>query len=263
MTQPSGPLFDLTGRLALVSGAGSAAGIGFASAELLARCGARVVLTATTDRVHERAQSLRSQGFWAESVTADLTVAADVERVIGHVERVGGADVLVNNAGMTSVAGGGETGDWRSSDDATWQASLDRNLTTAFRLSRGVLGPMTQRGWGRVVNVASVTGPVAAYPGDVAYAAAKAGMTGLTRALAVEVGSHGVTVNAVLPGWIDTASASDDERRAGRSTPVGRPGTAAEVAAAVVFLASAEASYVTGLMLVVDGGNTLQEVKGG
>ncbi len=263
MTQPSRPLFDLTGRLALISGAGSAAGIGFASAGLLARCGARVVLTATTDRVHERAESLRAQGFWAESVTADLTDVDDVERLLGHVDGAGGADVLVNNAGMTSVAGGGESGDWRSTDDATWQASLDRNLTTAFRLTRGVLGAMTDRGWGRVVNVASVTGPVVAYPGDVAYAAAKAGMTGLTRALAVEVGSRGVTVNAVLPGWIDTASATDDERRAGGSTPVGRPGTAAEVAAAVAFLASAEASYVTGLMLVVDGGNTLQEVKGG
>ena len=263
MTQPSRPPFDLTGRLALVSGAGSGAGIGFACADLLARCGARVVLTATTDRVHDRAQSLRAQGFWADSLIADLTDAADVERLVRHVEGVGGADVLVNNAGMTSVVGGGESGDWRSTDDATWQASLDRNLTTAFRLTRGVLAPMTARGWGRVVNVASVTGPVVAYPGDVAYAAAKAGMTGLTRALAVEVGSHGVTVNAVLPGWIDTASATDDERRAGGSTPVGRPGTAAEVAAAVVFLASAEASYVTGVMLVVDGGNTLQEVKRG
>lgn len=261
MTPPSRPPFDLSGRLALVSGAGSAAGIGFASAGLLARCGARTLLTATTERVHERAASLRAQGFWAESVVADLTDAEDVARVVAHAERAGGADVLVNNAGMTSVAGGGESGDWRSTDDTTWAASLDRNLTTAFRLTRGLLGPMTERGWGRVVNVASVTGPVVAYPGDVAYAAAKAGMTGLTRALAVEVGGHGVTVNAVLPGWVDTASATDDERRAGAATPVGRPGTADEVAAAVLFLASAEASYVTGVLLVVDGGNTLQEIK--
>ena len=253
--------FDLTGRVALVTGAGSELGIGYACARMLARAGARVVLTATTDRVHERATALRAQGVWADSVTGDLTDPQGVATVVAAAERAGGVDVLVNNAGMTSVSGGGESGDWRSTDLSTWRASLDRNLTTAFALSRSVLGPMTDRGWGRVVNVASVTGPLVSYPGDVAYAAAKAGMTGLTRALAVEVGPAGITVNAVLPGWIDTASATDDERRAGRATPVGRAGTPDEVAAAVVFLASAEAGYVTGLMLVVDGGNTLQEIK--
>ncbi len=254
--------FDLTGRVALVTGAGSERGIGFASALLLARSGARVVLAATSYRVHERAAALRSQGFWADSVVGDLTDQADVAVVAGCVERAGGADVLVNNAGMTSVRDGGESGDWRSTDRATWQASLDRNLTTAFALTQRLLGPMVERGWGRVINVASVTGPLVAYPGDVAYAAAKAGMAGLTRALAVEVGGHGVTVNAVLPGWIDTASATEDERRAGQATPVGRPGTPDEVAAAVLFLASPEAGYVTGIQLVVDGGNTLQEIKG-
>lgn len=254
--------FDLTDRVALVTGAGSGLGIGFAVARLLVDAGATVVVTSTTDRVHERAAGLRADGGRVHSVVADLTRPDDVAALVAACRRgAGEVDVLVNNAGMTSV-GGGESGDWRSTDLATWHASLERNLTTAYALTRAVLGPMTDRGWGRVVNVASVTGPLVATAGDVAYAAAKAGMTGLTRALAVEVGPHGVTVNAVLPGWIDTASATDEERAAGRATPVGRAGTAAEVAAAVLFLASPEASYVTGASLVVDGGNTLQEVKG-
>jgi 3-oxoacyl-[acyl-carrier protein] reductase len=114
-----------------------------------------------------------------------------------------------------------------------------------------------------VIFVSSVTGPLVSMPGDAGYSAAKAGLEGLMRALALEAGPAGVTVNAVAPGWIETASSTPAEVAAGRHTPVGRPGTPAEVAAAIVFLAAPESSYVNGHSLVVDGGNIVQEAKGG
>ena len=247
---------SLAGRRALVTGAGSPTGIGFATARLLGNLGAAVVITATTERVRDRARELRQDGIDTECFVADLTDP-------GTVPDLGGVDVLVNNAGMTSVRDGGESGSLLETDHATWQASMRRNIDTSYVVTRRVLPAMLDRRWGRVVNVASVTGPVVAYPGDVAYAAAKAAMVGLTRALAVEVGASGVTVNAVAPGWIDTGSATDRERALGRATPIGRPGTPEEVASAVAFLAAPEASYLTGVLLVVDGGNTVQEEKSG
>jgi 3-oxoacyl-[acyl-carrier protein] reductase len=121
---------------------------------------------------------------------------------------------------------------------------------------------MIERGHGRVINVSSVTGPIVSYPGNSGYSAGKGGMDGLMRALAVETGSHGVTVNSVAPGWITTGSSSPEEIEGGRNTPVGRPGTPVEVAELIAFLATEGASYITGRSIVVDGGNIIQEFKG-
>ena len=250
-------------RVAIITGAGSAQGIGFASARLLGLGGADVVITSTTDRIFDRVAELRAEGLRAEGVVADLTDQAGVEAVVaGATGAFGRVGILVNNAGMTSVSDPDAPG---AIDDLTiehWHASLERNLSTTFRMIRAVVGGMRDAGFGRIVNVSSVSGPVAAYAGDVAYHAAKAGIVGLTRATAIETAASGITVNSVAPGWIDTASASDYERAMGAATPVGRSGTAEEVAYAVAFLAGEGASYITGQLLTVDGANSIAEERG-
>ncbi|WP_156250258.1 SDR family NAD(P)-dependent oxidoreductase [Pseudactinotalea terrae] len=250
-------------RVAIITGAGSAAGIGFAAARLLGAGGSPVVITSTTDRIFERVAELRAAGVRAEGVVADLTHPADAATVVGCAsDSFGGVDILVNNAGMTSVSGSYASGAVDTLSLDAWNASLDRNLTTSFLMIRAVADLMQVAGYGRIVNVSSVSGPVAAYAGDVGYHAAKAGVVGLTRATAIDMAAAGITVNAVAPGWIDTASASDYERVLGAATPVGRSGTADEVAHAIGFLAGEGASYITGQLITVDGANSISEARG-
>ncbi|WP_374645868.1 SDR family NAD(P)-dependent oxidoreductase [Tabrizicola sp.] len=247
------------GRVALVTGAGSAGGIGFAIARALAQAGARMAVTATTGRIHDRAATLGCLGH-----VADLTDPAQVTGLFAAVgAALGPVEILVNNAGMVQTGREVDRARLAGWSDQAWAHHMALNINTTFHCCRAALPGMAERGFGRIVNISSVTGPVVTIDGSSAYATAKAAITGMTRSIALEYGRQGITCNAILPGWIATESSSEDEIAAGTRTPAGRPGTPDEIAAAALFLASDEASYVTGTMLVVDGGNTLQEMKGG
>ena len=254
--------FDLSGRVALVTGAGSPTGIGMAAARLLGLLGARVAVASTTSRIEERVAELADAGIEASGHVGDLTIEDEVAALVESVvARHDALHIVVNNAGMVSVGSGAESGSLLGMDLATWRAGLARNLDSAFLVCRFALPHLVAAGWGRVINVASVTGPAMAMRDEPAYAAAKAGMVGLARSIAVDFGSSGVTANAVAPGWIATGSQTAHEAEQGGRVPVGRSATPEEVGSAIACLCTPGAAYTTGQCLLVDGGNSVAEER--
>jgi len=241
-------MFDLTGKTALITGASG--GIGGAIAQALHAAGATVALSGTrTAPLEALAADLGSR---AHVLTCDLSDPASVEALPkSAAAAMGSVDILVNNAGITR-----DNLFMRMSDEE-WQSVIDVNLTSTFRLCRGVLRGMMKARWGRIINVSSVVGATG-NPGQGNYAASKAGMVGMSKSLAAEVASRNITVNCVAPGFITTAMTDklteDQKSRILTSVPAGRMGEASEIAAAVLYLASPEAGYVTGAVLHVNGG---------
>ncbi len=241
-------MFDLTGKTALVTGA--TGGLGAEIARGLHGNGATVVVSGTRT---ERLEDLKSElGERALAVPANLSdpdgpaaLAAAAEEAAGQV------DILVNNAGLTR-----DTLAMRMKDE-DWQSVLDVNLTAAFKLSRALLRGMMRRRWGRIIGITSVVG-IVGNPGQVNYAASKAGMIGMSKALAWEVANRGITVNCIAPGFIETpmTDALTEQQRADidGKVPIGRMGVPAEIAAGAIYLASDEAAYVTGHTLNISGG---------
>lgn len=238
----------LAGRIALVTGASR--GIGRAIAQQLTRAGAFVIGTATSETgAAALSQQLGAKGRGIVlNVTDAAGCAATVESVVKEFGRI---DILVNNAGITR-----DMLAMRLSDEA-WDAVIDTNLTAVFRLTRAVLRPMMKQRWGRIINISSVVGAMG-NAGQANYAAAKAGVIGMTKSVAREVASRGITVNCVAPGFIETDMTKDlpEEHKKAllAQIPAQRLGKTDDIAAATVFLASEQAGYVTGTVLHVNGG---------
>ncbi len=251
------------GRVALITGCGSESGIGFAAARNLLNSGARVAITATTERIYQRQQELDPSANSVKAYIADLTDRDQTQALIASVcADFGQIDILINNAGMAQVGDGESFEHLADISYQDWDKAINRNLNTCFNVTRQVLPIMIAHHYGRIVNISSVTGPLVSNPGEAPYGAAKAAMVGMSRALAIEVAQNGITVNNVAPGWIATGSATPEEKIAAENTPMKRAGSAHEIADLVAFLASDESSYITGQMIVIDGGNTIQEYKG-
>ena len=241
-------MFDLTGKAALITGASG--GIGGEIARTLHGAGAAVGLSGT--REAPLAALAEELGARAHVLPCDLSDPEAVDALPKRAaDAMGAVDILVNNAGITA-----DNIFMRMSDEE-WARVLEVNLTATMRLCRGVMRGMMKARWGRIVSVGSVVGAIG-NPGQANYAAAKAGLTGLTKSIAHEVASRNITANVVAPGFITTAMTEklNDEQRAGllARVPMGRMGEAREVAAAVLYLASEEAGYVTGATLHVNGG---------
>jgi 3-oxoacyl-[acyl-carrier protein] reductase len=243
---------SLLGKVAIVTGSGR--GIGQAIALKLAEAGASVVVNDIGDPgpLEKVAEAIRAMGRPSLAVIADVTSPDDVIRLVATtVSTYGRVDILVNNAGITR-----DQLLLRMSDE-DWDTVLNVDLKSAFLCTRAVLRPMVKQRWGRIISISSITGIVGNY-GQTNYAAAKAGIIGLTKSVAKEVASRGITANAIAPGFIDTKMTQQlDEKvrqELAKRIPAGYLGTPGDVAAAVAFLASEEARYITGQVLAVDGG---------
>ena len=190
-------------KVCLVTGAGSPLGIGYTTAEIIGKLGGKVAITATTDRIFERANELKDKGIRAQVYSADLIDRLQVQKLVDDVlAEFGRIDILVNNAGMSQSGSPENYTEFTNLDGEEWDLGISRNLTTCFNVTRKVIPHLIRQGYGRIVNVSSVTGPLVSFPGESAYSAAKAAMVGMSKAIAIETAKHNITINNVAPGWM-------------------------------------------------------------
>jgi 3-oxoacyl-[acyl-carrier protein] reductase len=251
----------LAGKVALITGVAKQNSIGFATAQVFGEEEVEgLAIIDIADAVHACPAHLGAQ---CTSHTADLTKGDEVRHAVDEALAAHGRiDVLVNNAGMVIYGQDEDFVAFQDLSEQQWDFGIAINLKSQFLVTRAVLPHMIERGYGRIVNVSSVTGPVVANPDEAVYCAAKAGVLGMTRGLALDVARHGITVNAVGPGWVATGSQADGEDVGGDNTPLKRSARPEEIGRVICFLASDDASYITGQLVVIDGGNTIQEYKG-
>jgi len=248
---------NLIGKTALISGCGAAGGIGYAIAKAFKQAGAQVFITSTTDRIYDRAKELSFTGF-----VADLTQEAACQKIISQIPSL---DILINNAGMSSLINPlskDEATDLVNVTSSAWQEGIARNLNTAFNITKAALPLLRKSKSGRIIMISSVTGPKMVMFNQPVYAAAKAGLIGLTKSLALDEAKYQITANAILPGWIKTDTQSEHEAKQGLKTPLKRSGTPDEIASLALYLSSSGASYLTGQAIIVDGGNPIAEERG-
>ena len=257
-------MFDYKKQVCLVTGTGNPLGIGFGCAKALGLQGGKIIITATTERIYERVNELKDMGIEAYGYVADLCDCSQVEKLVLLIsEKFGKIDVLINNAGNASITER-NNGDIRFAiedmDYEKWNTIINRNLNLNFNVTNNVLKIMRKNHYGRVVHISSVTGPIVTHEGQAAYGASKAGISAFSKSIAFEEGKNGIISNCILPGWIKTGVLNEKQMTAAIDNPLGRPGDANEVGMLAVFLASKENSYITGQDIVIDGGNTIQEM---
>ncbi len=248
----------LANKVAVVTGAAQGNGLGIARA--LSKAGATVVLTDVSSKVEDAAKELNTAGYNALAIRMDVTKAEEVNAAVKKVLRdFGTVDILVNNAGIYP-----DEPLLRDMPEEFWDNMFNVNVKGIFYCLKAILPTMMDKKNGKIVNMSSVTGPMVSVPHSNAYSASKAAISGLTRALALEVAEYGINVNAICPGFIKTPGSqylAERERKIANSVPLKRFGTIDDVGDLAVFLASDESSYLTGTEIVIDGGNIIQEVK--
>ncbi len=251
----------LKDRVAIVTGVASPIGMGYAAAKRLGQEGAKLAIADISKEVHSRGMELQALGYDVVSFELDITKLDEVREMVENVTKKNGRiDILANIAGIGPRGKALPLRLFIEMTEEDWDSQIAINLKTTFNCTKAVLPVMLRQSYGKIINMSSVTGTFVSDRGLSAYSAAKGGVSGLTKALALELAQHGITVNAICPGWIDTGR--ELERKAGLASPTGRAGTPDEVANLVLFLASDESSYLNGHDIVIDGANILQEYKG-